>query len=80
MPRSIRVNAVSPAGIKTSVIDRAPISQDAKAEMTRWMIDGSPMKRLGTVEEVAVAVEFLALHATYTTGAELPIDGGWSQL
>jgi NAD(P)-dependent dehydrogenase (short-subunit alcohol dehydrogenase family) len=44
------------------------------------MIDGSPMKRLGTVEEVAVAVEFLALHATYTTGAELPIDGGWSQL
>jgi NAD(P)-dependent dehydrogenase (short-subunit alcohol dehydrogenase family) len=34
------------------------------------------MKRMGTSEEVAKAVLFLAFDATYTTGAELPVDGG----
>ena len=39
-----------------------------------------PMKRFGTSEEIAKAVLFLAFDATFTTGAELPVDGGWSQL
>ena len=39
------------------------------------------MKRFGTLpEEVAKAVLFLAFDATFTTGLELPVDGGWSQL
>ncbi|VVB43842.1 protein of unknown function [Beijerinckiaceae bacterium RH AL1] len=42
------------------------------------MRDASPMKRFGTPEDVAKAVLFLAFDATYTTGAELPVDGGWS--
>lgn len=43
------------------------------------MIGMNPMKRLGTSEEIAKAVLFLAFHATYTTGAEFPVDGGWGQ-
>ncbi len=39
-----------------------------------------PMKRFGTSDEIAKAVLFLAFDATFTTGAELPVDGGWSQL
>ena len=39
-----------------------------------------PMKRFGTSEEIAKAVLFLAFDATFTTGAELPVDGGWSQI
>ena len=39
-----------------------------------------PMKRWGTSEEIAKAVLFFAFDATFTTGAELPVDGGWSQL
>jgi NAD(P)-dependent dehydrogenase (short-subunit alcohol dehydrogenase family) len=38
------------------------------------------MKRIGHAEEIAKAVAFLTIDATYTTGIELPVDGGWSQL
>jgi len=37
-----------------------------------------PMKRFGTSEEIGKAVLFLAFDATFTTGAELSVDGGWS--
>jgi NAD(P)-dependent dehydrogenase (short-subunit alcohol dehydrogenase family) len=36
--------------------------------------------RFGTADEVARAVLFLAFEATFTTGAELPVDGGITQL
>ncbi|XXU50535.1 SDR family oxidoreductase [Sorangium sp. So ce1014] len=39
----------------------------------------TPMKRIGTFEEVARAVLFLAFEATFTTGVELPVDGGLGQ-
>jgi len=39
-----------------------------------------PMKRWGMSDETAKAVLFLAFDATFTTGAEPPVDGGWSQL
>jgi NAD(P)-dependent dehydrogenase (short-subunit alcohol dehydrogenase family) len=44
------------------------------------MRESNPMKRIGDAEEVAKAVVFLAFEATYTTGAEFPVDGGSSQL
>ncbi len=44
------------------------------------MRDGNPMKRFGRPEEIAMAVAYLAFEATFTTGAELPVDGGLSQL
>jgi NAD(P)-dependent dehydrogenase (short-subunit alcohol dehydrogenase family) len=50
------------------------------AQVTGQMRDMNPMKRFGTSEEIAKAVLFLAFDATYTTGAELPVDGGLSQL
>jgi NAD(P)-dependent dehydrogenase (short-subunit alcohol dehydrogenase family) len=38
------------------------------------------MGRFGTSDEIAKAVAFLAFDATFTTGAELVVDGGVSQL
>ena len=38
------------------------------------------MKRIGTPEEVARAVLFLAFDATFTTGTELLLDGGLTQV
>jgi NAD(P)-dependent dehydrogenase (short-subunit alcohol dehydrogenase family) len=78
LPREIRVNAVSPGPTDTPIIEKA--FGDAAAQIKEQMKGMVPMKRWGTSEEIAKAVLFLAFDATYTTGAELPVDGGWSQL
>jgi NAD(P)-dependent dehydrogenase (short-subunit alcohol dehydrogenase family) len=44
------------------------------------MKESVPMKRIGQPDEISKAVAFLAIEATFTTGAEFPVDGGWSQL
>jgi NAD(P)-dependent dehydrogenase (short-subunit alcohol dehydrogenase family) len=80
LPRGVRVNAVSPGPIRTTMIARSPLPDNVKAHMERQMVEATPMRRFGNVDEIAVAVEFLAFDATFTTGAELPVDGGWSQL
>ena len=79
LPRGIRVNAVSPGPIDTPIIGKA-FPADAAAQIREKMIGMVPMKRWGTSEEIAKAVLFLAFDATFTTGAELPVDGGWSQI
>jgi NAD(P)-dependent dehydrogenase (short-subunit alcohol dehydrogenase family) len=54
--------------------------KEASDQVYVQMAQAVPMKRLGRPEELAKAVAFLAIDATYTTGIELPVDGGWSQL
>ena len=80
LPRGIRVNAVTPGPIDTPIIGKAFPDKDVAAQLTAKMTGMIPMKRFGTSEEIAKAVLFLAFDATFTTGAELPVDGGWSQL
>ncbi|MGA9017626.1 MAG: SDR family oxidoreductase [Candidatus Cybelea sp.] len=80
LPQKIRVNAVTPGPINTPILDKV-FSDKATADHIREQMSGMvPMKRCGTAEEIAKAVLFLAFDATFTTGAELPVDGGWSQL
>ena len=79
LPREIRVNAVTPGPIDTPIIGKA-FPADAVAQIREKMTGMVPMQRWGTSEEIAKAVLFLAFDATFTTGAELPVDGGWSQL
>ncbi len=80
LPRQIRVNAVTPGPTDTPIIGKMFPDKDAAAQLREKMIGMTPMKRFGTSEEVAKAVLFLAFDATFTTGAELPVDGGMSQL
>lgn len=81
LPRGIRVNAVTPGPIgATDILRKVGMPKEAKDEVYLQMAEGAPMKRLGRPEEIAKAVAFLAIDATFTTGAELPVDGGWSQL
>ena len=74
-----RVNAVSPGPIETSILGKV-MPKDAIKKTYEQMREANPMKRVGNAEEIARAVVFLAFEATYTTGAELPVDGGGSQL
>ena len=79
LPRGIRVNAVSPGPIQTSVLNGV-MPPDAIEKTYAQMAEGNPMKRVGSADEIARAVVFLSFDATYTTGAEIPVDGGGSQL
>jgi NAD(P)-dependent dehydrogenase (short-subunit alcohol dehydrogenase family) len=75
-PRKIRVNTISPGPIVTPILDKngfTPAQKDAFIEGAKTRI---PMGRVGTVEEVAAAVLYLAADATYPTGSELYVDGG----
>ena len=78
--REIRVNAVTPGPIDTPIIGKVFTGEGEAAQIREKMAGMIPMKRWGTSEEIAKAVLFLAFDATFTTGAELPVDGGWSQL
>ena len=81
LPRGIRVNAVNPGPIgETDILQKVGMPKEAKDQVYIQMAASVPMKRLGTPEEIAKAVAFLAIDATFTTGAEIPVDGGWSQL
>ncbi|MDL2406814.1 SDR family oxidoreductase [Rhizobium calliandrae] len=80
LPQEIRVNAVSPGPIDTGILNKVMPSEDMRTQVKEHMLGIIPMKRFGTSEEIAKAVVFLAFEATFTTGAELPVDGGWSQL
>jgi len=80
IPREIRVNAVTPGPIDTGILGKVFPDKEAAAQIKEQMKGMVPMKRWGMSEEIAKAVLFLAFDATFTTGAELPVDGGWSQL
>jgi NAD(P)-dependent dehydrogenase (short-subunit alcohol dehydrogenase family) len=79
LPRKIRVNAISPGPIDTGILEKS-MPQDAAERTRAEMTARNPMSRFGEPDEVARAVAFLAFDATYTTGAEFPVDGGTSQL
>jgi NAD(P)-dependent dehydrogenase (short-subunit alcohol dehydrogenase family) len=69
----VRVNAVLPGGIRTRAWDS--YNMDDIAHFSGQVVAG----RLGEPEEIAAAVLFLASdEATYITGVNLPVDGGWS--
>lgn len=66
--RNIRVNAVAPGFIQTAM------TQDLAN--TDEYLKFIPLKRLGTPEDIAEVVKFLALDATYVTGQVLEVSGG----
>ena len=79
LPRKVRVNAVSPGPIDTGILDRSFPADVAETMMDTYR-STNPMQRVGAPEEVAAAVAYLAFGATFSTGAEFPVDGGASQL
>lgn len=69
--RNITVNAVAPGFVPTD------LTNDLPEELKEWMLSLTPLKRMGTPEEIAYAVAFFASdEAAYITGQVLSVDGG----
>jgi len=79
--RRIRVNAVSPGSIDTPGLSELLGSSEAGQQRLKMISSSIPMGRLGTPDEIAKAVVFLASDdSSYITGIELFVDGGFAQV
>jgi NAD(P)-dependent dehydrogenase (short-subunit alcohol dehydrogenase family) len=75
-PYGIRVNCVSPGMIRTPATEGDLLAADHPMRTIETAI---PLGRIGRPEEVAACALFLASdEASYVTGANLMVDGGWS--
>jgi len=73
----VRVNCVCPGYVETDMIRDSNNRKPDPAAARQKMIDYAPLKRIGSPEEIAQAVLYLAsFEARFITGAALAIDGG----
>jgi len=69
----VRVNVVAPGTTDTGMLTRFTNTGENKAALVSTV----PIKRLATPEEIAHVIAFVAsAHASYMTGASIPVDGG----
>lgn len=79
----IRVNAIAPGNIRTAIVRKSAAGEDREhleefeAKIRAQMRNDRPLKREGTVDDVAEAALYFATDKSrYVTGTVLPIDGG----
>lgn len=79
--RKIRVNAVSPGPIDTPGVSNLAQNEEEKKQLKAGLASSVPMGRMGTADEIAKAVSFLASDdASFISGIELFVDGGMAQI
>jgi NAD(P)-dependent dehydrogenase (short-subunit alcohol dehydrogenase family) len=79
-PKGVRVNAVNPGVVVTDIHKRGGMSEDKYAAFLEHSKTTHPLGRVGTADEVAELVLFLASdRAAWITGATYSIDGGRAQ-
>jgi NAD(P)-dependent dehydrogenase (short-subunit alcohol dehydrogenase family) len=77
--KGIRVNAVCPAFARTPMVEQGLLGAAGidPAEAERQLVRGVPMRRLGTVDEIAQAIAFVAAPENgFMTGQTITVDGG----
>jgi NAD(P)-dependent dehydrogenase (short-subunit alcohol dehydrogenase family) len=79
--RKIRVNAVSPGPIDTKALNDLMENEEHSRQLKKDLVSTVPLRRMGTPDEVAKVVTFLASdESSYITGIELFVDGGTAQI
>jgi NAD(P)-dependent dehydrogenase (short-subunit alcohol dehydrogenase family) len=79
--RKIRVNAVSPGPIDTPGYNSLGLTPEQLEQFKTNIVGAVPMGRMGSPDEIAKAVLFLASDdSSYVTGTELFVDGGMAQI
>jgi NAD(P)-dependent dehydrogenase (short-subunit alcohol dehydrogenase family) len=79
--RKIRVNAISPGYIDTPIFNSTVYSEEQIEQIKTSLVASVPMGRMGSSDEIAKAVSFLAsADSSYVTGIELFVDGGMAQI
>ena len=79
--RKIRVNAISPGPIETPIFGKLGLSKNAVDDFLKDAATRIPLGRIGAAEEVAGAALFLAsADASFITGSEIAVDGGFAQV
>ncbi len=80
-PSGIRVNAVAPGPVNTPLYGKLGMPDEQLAGMAGQIAGNVPLGRFAAPDEIARAVVFLATDdSSYMLGAELVVDGGWTQL
>ena len=79
--RKIRVNTISPGPINTPGLDGLGQTAGVGDQLKESLLASVPMGRIGTPDEIAKAVVFLASDdSSFVTGTELFVDGGAAQV
>ena len=79
--RKIRVNAISPGPIDTPIFSSITQNEEQSELFKKNIVNAVPMKRMGSPDEVAKVVSFLASdESSYVTGIELFVDGGLAKI
>lgn len=79
--RGIRVNALAPGHTATDIMRKTGIPADSIDGINARIQAQVPAGRIGTGDDIAKAALFLASDdASYVTGIELTVDGGWAQV
>ena len=79
--RKIRVNAISPGPIDTPGYDNLGLTGQQIEEFKKKVVNSVPLGRMGSPDEIAKAVLFLASDdSSYVSGIELFVDGGMAQI
>lgn len=80
-PRGIRVNAISPGAIATPFYGKMGLTEEQLGEVAAGLQQKIALKRFGNASELAKSALYLASEdSSYTTGIELVVDGGLTQL
>jgi NAD(P)-dependent dehydrogenase (short-subunit alcohol dehydrogenase family) len=79
--RKVRVNAISPGPIETPIFGKTGLSRAETDDFLKGAASQIPLRRIGAADEIAGTAVFLASDdASFITGSEIAVDGGFAQV